>query len=90
MGKKVKIVSEFSVHIYYGTILYYEGHTDEVLPQITVPENKLPFILDTESNAIFDAVETDIPEVLETIRSAIINIQKEAYFPMVEPNTKTF
>ncbi len=87
-GKKVKKVSEFSVHIYYGTVLYYEGHTDEELPEITVPEEKLPLILNTESNAIFEAAETDIPEVIETIRSAVINIRKEAYFPMVEANTR--
>ena len=85
-GKKVKKVSEFSVHIYYGAFLYYEGATDEELPIVTVPENKFPLIVDKGSEAIFDEIETDIPEVIKIIRNAGVNIREKASFPMIEPN----
>ena len=86
-GRKVRKVTEFSVHLYYGTVLYYEGHTDEELPGITIPEKALPLILDTSNDTIFEAADTKIPEVLKKIRNAVVNIQEKAYFPMVEANT---
>ncbi len=86
-GRKVRKVTEFSVHLYYGTVLYYEGHTDEKLPGITIPEKALPLILDTSNDTIFEAADTKIPEVLKKIRNAVVNIQEKAYFPMVEANT---
>lgn len=85
-GKKVEKITEFSVHIYYGTLLYYEGHTEEKLQTVTVPEKALPLIADTESNDIFDVADTDIPEVIGIIRNAIVNLGKKAEFPMIEAN----
>ncbi len=85
-GKKVRKTTEFSVHIYYGSLLYYEGHTDEILKTVVVPEKALPLIVDTGSNAFLDAVETDIPEVIDIIRNAIVDVVRKAEFPMIEPN----
>ena len=86
-GNKVKKVTEFSVHIYAGTILYYEGYTDENLTKVTVPEKKLPLLVYTGSDAIFEAAETDDPAVLKIIRNALINITEKSNFPMIEANT---
>ena len=85
-GKKVRKTTEFSVHIYYGSLLYYEGHTDEILKTVVVPEKALPLIVDTGSNAFLDAAETDIPEVIDIIRNAIVDVVRKAEFPMIEPN----
>ena len=81
--KRVKKVTEFSVHVYYGTLLYYEGSTDEKLPYVTVPEKLLPLIIDTERDDIFKFADTDIPEVIKTIRDAIVNIPKNARFSII-------
>ena len=85
-GKNVRKTTEFSVHIYYGSLLYYEGHTDEILKTVVVPEKALPLIVDTGSNAFLDAAETDIPEVIDIIRNAIVDVVRKAEFPMIEPN----
>ena len=85
-GKRVKAITEFSVHIYAGTILYYEGKTEEKLPKVIVPEKKLPLLVYTGNDAILEVAETDDPEILKTIRSALINISEKANFPMVEAN----
>ena len=87
-GKKVKKTGEFSVHIYYGTLLYFDGHTEDDIPEIIIPENRLVLILDKESDAVFDTAETGSPGIIRKIRDAIIDIPGKAFFPMIYSNDR--
>lgn len=87
LGKKSALVDEFAVHIYHGTILYYEGHTDEELPYVISPEKVLPALTGGHLEKVKSFIDTNAIEILEKINSAVVNLSSYSSFPLIEPNT---
>ena len=87
LGKKSALVDEFAVHMYHGTILYYEGHTDEELPYVISPEKVLPALTGGHLEKVKSFIDTNAIEILEKINSAVVNLSSYSSFPLIEPNT---
>lgn len=64
-GKPFQVQAEFVVHVYHGTILYYEGHTEESLPWIQIAETAFPAITAKNLQILLPFVETEHPEYLQ-------------------------
>ncbi len=85
LGKPADVTEEFLVHIYHGTVLYYEGKTDEALPFVKAPDRAFLSIVGKQykrSKGIFD---TNIPEALEKLDNAVVDLAAYGNFPLIEP-----
>ena len=88
-GRSVGTTAEFVLHVYHGTLLYYEGHTEEALPYLSVTERDLPLLAIPGETEFFDRADTNAPEILHRIRDAVTDIAAKSQFPMFTANTVT-
>lgn len=81
-----QVQAEFVVHVYHGTILYYEGHTEESLPWIRIAETAFPAITAKNLQILLPFVETEHPEYLQQIHDAVVDLNQHSSFALIEPN----
>ena len=84
-GSEAAVSEEFIVHVYHGTVLYYEGHTEEDLPYVKVPDRGILTIVNKQYSASRDIFDTDIPQILEELDNAVIDLFEYGNFPLIEP-----
>ncbi len=84
-GSEAAVSEEFIVHVYHGTVLYYEGHTEEYLPYVKVPDRGILTIVNKQYSASRDIFDTDIPQILEELDNAVIDLFEYGNFPLIEP-----
>ncbi|MCD8356964.1 MAG: MBL fold metallo-hydrolase [Clostridia bacterium] len=77
------ISEEFLVHVYHGTILYYEGETHETQNYVRLPEGALQRLICRELDAIRSVIETNVIDVLERIEHAVISLPDYSSFPLM-------
>lgn len=85
-GEPFQVQAEFVVHVYHGTILYYEGHTEESLPWIRIAETAFPAITAKNLQILLPFVETEHPEYLQQIHDAVVDLNQHSSFALIEPN----
>lgn len=85
-GEPFQVQAEFVVHVYHGTILYYEGHTEESLPLIRIAETAFPAITANDLQMLLSFVETEHFEYLQQIHDAVVNLNQHSSFALIEPN----
>lgn len=86
-GEAFQVKAEFTVHAYHGTILYYEGHTEEALPLIRIAEAVFPAITAKDLQLLLPFTETEHPEYLQQIQDAVVDLNQHSQFALIEPNS---
>ena len=85
-GEAFQVQAEFAVHVYHGTILYYEGHTEESLPLIRIAADAFPAITAKNLETLLPFVETEHLEYLQQIHDAVVDLNQHSQFALIEPN----
>ena len=85
-GEAFQVQAEFAVHVYHGTILYYEGHTEESLPLIRIATAAFPAITAKNLETLLPFVETEHLEYLQQIHDAVVDLNQHSQFALIEPN----
>ena len=85
-GEPFQVQAEFVVHVYHGTILYYEGHTEESLPLIQIAEAAFPAITAKDLQTLLPFVETEHLDYLQQIHDAVVDLNQHSSFALIEPN----
>ena len=85
-GEAFQVQAEFAVHVYHGTILYYEGHTEEPLPLVRIAAAAFPAITSGNLQVLLPFAETEHPEYLQQIRDAVVDLNRHSQFALIEPN----
>lgn len=85
-GEAFQVQAEFAVHVYHGTILYYEGHTEESLPLIRIAADAFPAITAKNLETLLPFVETEYLEYLQQIHDAVVDLNQHSQFALIEPN----
>lgn len=85
-GEAFQVQAEFAVHVYHGTILYYEGHTEESLPLIRIAADAFPAITAKNLETLLPFVETEHLECLQQIHDAVVDLNQHSQFALIEPN----
>ena len=78
--------AEFAVHVYHGTLLYYEGHMEESLPLIRIAADAFPAITAKNLETLLPFVETEHLEYLQQIHDAVVDLNQHSQFALIEPN----
>lgn len=85
-GEAFQVQAEFAVHVYHGTILYYEGHTEESLPLLRIAAATFPAITAKNLETLLPFVETEHLEYLQQIHDAVVDLNQHSQFALIEPN----
>ena len=85
-GEAFQVQAEFAVHVYHGTILYYDGHTEESLPLIRIAAAAFPAITAKNLETLLPFVETEHLEYLQQIHDAVVDLNQHSQFALIEPN----
>lgn len=85
LGKPADVSEECLVYIYHGTVLYYEGKTDEALPYVKAPDRALLSIVGKQYSKAKNIFDTNIPEALEKLDNAVVDLSAHLNFPLIEP-----
>lgn len=85
-GEAFQVQAEFAVHVYHGTILYYEGHTEESLSLIRIATAAFPAITAKNLETLLPFVETEHLEYLQQIHDAVVDLNQRSQFALIEPN----
>ena len=80
----------FTVHVFAGTILTYEGETDEELPTARLPIDGLRALASPDADARERALagargDEDAVEALRVIADAVVDLRPYAAFSLIEP-----
>ena len=78
--------AEFAVHVYHGTILYYEGQTEEPLSLVRIAVAVFPAITAKDLQQLLPFTETEHPEYLQRIHDAVADLNGHSQFALIEPN----
>lgn len=84
-GKPAEITDEFTVHIFHGTVLYYNGHTDDELSEISIPEKLFPVIISGNAEAAKKYADTDRYDIIDLISGAVTDLNSHSQFGLIEP-----
>ncbi len=85
-GEVFRVEAEFAVHVYHGTILYYEGQTEEPLPLVRIAVAVFPAITAKDLQQLLPFTETEHPEYLQRIHDAVADLNGHSQFALIEPN----
>lgn len=85
-GEAFQVQTEFVVHVYHGTILYYEGHTEESLPLVRIAAAAFPAITARDLQTLLPFTETAHLEYLRQIHDAVVDLNQHSQFALIEPN----
>lgn len=84
LGKPALREAEFLVHIYHGTVLYYEGKTEGDLPYVRTSAKILPALIGKQLERVKPFIETNCIELLERLEGAIVDLSKSSQFSLIE------
>ena len=85
-GEAFQVQAEFAVHVYHGTLRYYEGHMEESLPLIRIAADAFPAITAKNLETLLPFVETEHLEYLQQIHDAVVDLNQHSQFALIEPN----
>lgn len=85
-GEVFRVEAEFAVHVYHGTILYYEGQTEEPLSLVRIAVAVFPAITAKDLQQLLPFTETEHPEYLQRIHDAVADLNGHSQFALIEPN----
>lgn len=80
------VTDEFIVHIYNGTVLYYEGKTDEKLPFVKTTKQAFLGLIGKNYDKVKPYIDIDCEYAIEKLTGAIVNLSEYSQFSLIEPN----
>lgn len=90
-GEDVKFIYEvidtgevFTVHLYAGTLLIYQGRSGESVPLVKAPKNMVGALIGQRLDDIKEEIETEIYDTLKRIESYVIDLRKYTQFPIID------
>lgn len=86
LGKPAIITDEFTVHIYNGTVLYYEGRTDEELPYVKLTKQVFLGLIGGRFGEIKPYIDTNYAQAAEKLSNAVTDLSEYGQFSLIEPN----
>ncbi|MDD6069618.1 MAG: alkyl sulfatase dimerization domain-containing protein [Clostridiales bacterium] len=75
---------EFVIHIYHGTILYYEGKTEEKLPVTSLTKQQMLALIGRNFQMVKNQVSSESMELWEQIAAAIQDFSGYSKYPVLE------
>lgn len=74
----------FTLHLYAGTLLIFQGVSKEKLPVVRAPKKMLGAWIRKELDSVKDEIETDCYDVLKRIEDCLVDLFKTAQFHIVD------
>lgn len=72
------------MHVYYGTVLYYEGDTSEALSYVELTRQELIALIGKQLDSVKDHIQTDCYDVLKVLENSIVDFAAFRTFPLIE------
>lgn len=74
----------FTVHLYAGTLLVYQGRSKENLPVVKAPKYLTGALIQKNLKNIREQIETDIYDDLKRIESYVVDLREYSQFHIVD------
>ena len=71
------------MYLYAGTLLIYDGVSEEKLPTVRAPKKIVSALVTKTLDSIRNDIETDIYDDLKRIESYVVDLSKYAQFGIV-------
>lgn len=89
MDKKLRLIftdsdEEYVVHIYYGTVLYYAGKTEEKIPVTKLTRKEMLAIVGRSFQAVKNEIDSESMELWEHIAAAVEDFSGYSKYPVLE------
>ena len=74
----------FTLHLYAGTLLIYQGRSQEKLPLVKAPKSMIGAWIQKKLDDIKGQIQTDIYEDLKRIESYVVDLREYAQFHIID------
>lgn len=74
----------FTIHLYAGTLLIYQGRSQEELPVVKAPKHLIGALIQKRLDDIKEQVETDIYQDLKRIEGYVVDLREYAQFHIID------
>ena len=74
----------FTIHFYAGTLLIYQGRSQELLPVIKAPKRMVSALIRKKLDDVKEQIETDIYDDLKRIERYVVDLREYAQFPIID------
>lgn len=75
--------TEFLLHVYHGTVLYYEGSAKDTGNYARLTEEALRSLVTKNLSEALSAIDTNVPDILRKLESAVIDLSAYTEFPLM-------
>lgn len=76
----------FQLHVYHGTVLYYEGETNDTINYARLTEEQLRALIIGRLDTVIESIETNVAEIFKKLDLAIVDLSKYTEFPLMGLN----
>lgn len=89
IDQKIRLIftdyeQEFVVHIYHGTVLYYEGKTEEKLPVTKMTKQQFLALIGQNYQSVKDDIYSESADVMKQIAESVQEFSKYQKYPVLE------
>lgn len=74
---------EFLLHVYHGTVLYYEGSAKDTGNYARLTEEALRSLIAKQLDKVLPEIDTNVPDILRKLESAVVDLSAYTEFPLM-------